>query len=247
MPQTSRGYKTFAQPQASQGPYVAPSILSANFLELQSELDSIATADFVHFDVMDGSFVPNLSFGLPILKQVKGATELPLDVHLMIQNPDEMALAYADAGADIVCFHQEAATHAHRIISALHEKGVSAGMALNPATAVSTLDAIVCELDLILVMSVNPGFGGQSFIPQTLDKLREVRALCERKGVNPLIEVDGGVSAANAEEICHCGANMLVAGSAVFKGEPKERIEEIRAAGTAGLTQALLGGVVQEA
>lgn len=246
MSHTLQQHTRFSLPTADKGPYIAPSILSANFLELGRELDAIATADFVHFDVMDGSFVPNLSFGLPILKQVKTTTSLPLDVHLMIQNPDEMALAYAEAGADIVCFHQEAATHAHRIISALHEKGVAAGMALNPATSVSSLDAIVADLDLILVMSVNPGFGGQSFIPHTLNKLREVRALCDRAGVAPLIEVDGGVSAMNAEEICACGANMLVAGSAVFKGEPAERIAEIRNAGKEGLKQALLGSEAQE-
>lgn len=216
---------------------IAPSILSADFMHLADELDSIASADYIHFDVMDGSFVPNLSFGLPILKQVKAASSLPVDVHLMISNPDTMVENYLAAGADIVCFHQEAAIHAHRLVAQIHDAGAKAGIALNPATPVSTLEAIVGDLDLVLVMSVNPGFGGQSFIGSTYRKLEALKALCERVGAHPIVEVDGGVGPANAEKICAAGATMLVAGSAVFNGDPAQSIAALREAGRAGLSR----------
>ena len=217
---------------------VAPSVLAADFSKLGSELADIASADMVHYDVMDGHFVPNLSFGLDILKATKKATDLPVDVHLMISNPDQMAEAYLDAGADILCFHQEAAVHAHRIVSLIHERGAKAAMALNPATPVSTLDDIIEDLDMVLVMSVNPGYGGQKFIEHTYDKLRKLRALCEAHGVAPWVEVDGGVSSANAQAICEAGANVLVAGTAVMgKDDRAAEISAIREAGLAGLAQ----------
>lgn len=216
---------------------IAPSILSANFLELGSELERISSADLVHFDVMDGSFVPNLSFGIPILKQVKKATELPLDVHLMIEHPDTLLDDFIDAGADYVCFHQEAAPHAHRLISHIHERGCKAAMALNPGTAPCVLESVVSDLDMILVMTVDPGFGGQAFIPSSIEKVREVRALCERHGVAPLIEVDGGIGTANAAAICDAGANVLVAGSSVFRGDYADNIQSIREQARQGISR----------
>lgn len=215
---------------------VAPSILSANFACLGDELDSISTADLVHYDVMDGHFVPNLSFGPGILSQVKRATQVPLDVHLMVDDPDSTVGWYLEAGADIVTFHLEAATHANRIVQQIHAAGAKAGVALNPATPVSLLECLIEDIDLVLVMSVNPGFGGQSYIQGTDAKLRSLVSLCADHRVSPLIEVDGGVTAANAERIVRSGANVLVAGSAVFKQEDRPAaIEAIRIAGNRGL------------
>lgn len=217
---------------------IAPSILSADIAHLAADLEAISTADYVHVDVMDGHFVPNLTFGPNVVKAVKACTDVPADVHLMISNPDEMAVEYARAGADLVSFHVEAATHAHRIVSAIHEAGAKAGMGINPATPVSSLEAIIDDLDLVLVMSVNPGFGGQKFIPGSLRKVAQVRALANEQGVSPIIEVDGGCSAANAAELVEAGATMLVAGSAVYgKSDRAAAIAEIREAGRAGLAK----------
>lgn len=218
--------------------YVAPSILSADMANLGRDLTRISNADFIHVDVMDGHFVPNLSYGTPVVKACKGATDIPLDVHLMITNPDEAGDWYVDAGADLVTVHAEASTHLHRTVCHLKERGVRAGAVLNPATPVGALEEILPELDLVLVMSVNPGFGGQSFIPATLNKLRRLRQLCARLGVNPLVEVDGGVSAANAEEVAAAGGDILVAGSAVFgANDPAAAIDAIREAGERGLAR----------
>lgn len=217
---------------------IAPSILSADILDLGRDLDAISSADFVHVDVMDGRFVPNLTFGPNVVRAVKARTSVPADVHLMIVNPDDAAEEYARAGADMVSFHVEASVHAHRTVARLHELGAKAGMVVNPATPVSTLESIVGELDLVLLMSVNPGFGGQTFIPDTLRKIRQVRALCDERGVSPLIEVDGGVSAANAAEVVEAGANLLVCGSAVYnKADRAAAIAEIREAGRRGLSR----------
>lgn len=195
---------------------IAPSILSADFSRLGSELVDIASADLVHFDVMDGHFVPNLTFGLDVLRAVKAATSLPVDAHLMISNPDEMVEKYLDAGADIVSFHYEATAHAHRLVSLIHERGAVASVALNPATPVYALEPIIDDLDMVLVMTVNPGFAGQRFIESSTRKLRRLRRMCDEHGVNPMIEVDGGLSAQNASEVTRAGANVIVAGSAVF-------------------------------
>ncbi len=215
---------------------VAPSLLSADFLHLADDLAAVASADIIHYDVMDGHFVPNLSFGLDILRQVKAASSLPLDVHLMIANPDEMLDAYLDVGADIVSIHPETTHHVHRLVSRIHEAGARASVALNPATPVSVLEDIIDQLDMVLIMSVNPGFGGQSFIEQTYMKLERLHRLCREAGVSPLIEVDGGVSQANAAQLKAAGVHVFVAGSAIFKSkDPASAIASIRACAQADL------------
>ena len=220
--------------------WVAPSLLSADFTRLAGELDDVKAADLLHFDVMDGHFVPNLSFGVGVLRQVKRVTGLPVDVHLMVSNPEECVPWYLEAGADVVSFHWEAQTHAERLVSLIHEAGARAAVALNPATPVSCLEELVEELDMVLVMTVNPGFGGQGFIEGSLAKLRRLRALCAAHGVSPRIEVDGGISAANAAVVAAAGADVLVAGSAVF-GAPD------RAAAIAGIREAALSGLARRA
>ena len=196
---------------------IAPSVLSADMANLKGELDKIAQADLVHFDVMDGHFTGNLTFGVDILEAVKRSTDIPVDVHMMVTNPDETADWYADAGADIITVHYEASTHLHRTITHLQERGVKAGVVLNPATPVCVLESIIDVVDIVLLMSVNPGFGGQSFIPGTIAKLHELKDLCRRHGVSPMIEVDGGISSKNIQDVVKAGADVLVAGSAVFK------------------------------
>ena len=208
---------------------IAPSVLAADFTRLGDELESIACADLVHYDVMDGHFVPNLSYGTKILSDVKRATSVPVDAHLMVANPEVQVPWFLEAGADIVTFHMEAQTHAHRLCGLIRDAGAKASVAINPGTPVSALDAIITEVDMVLVMSVNPGFGGQSFIDGTLDKLRELRALCARRHVSPMVEVDGGVSAANVEAVAAAGANVIVAGSGVFRCDDRAAaIDELR-------------------
>lgn len=187
---------------------------------------------------MDGHFVPNLTFGLDILKAVKASTELPVDVHLMITNPDEMVEKYLDAGADIVSFHYEATAHANRLVNLIKERGAKASIAINPATPVCLLEPIIDELDMVLVMTVNPGFGGQKFIDSSLRKLRRLRRMCDEHGVNPLVEVDGGISAKNVADVAGAGANVFVAGSAVFGAQDRAAaIADIRRAGQAGVSK----------
>ena len=201
---------------------VAPSVLSADFTRLGEELDAVADADLLHYDVMDGHFVPNISFGPAIMKEAQKATQLPFDVHLMVTNPAEIIPLFLDFGADIVTFHMEATPHAHRLAHLIRSAGARAGIAINPATPVCFLEDIIEDVDLVLVMSVNPGFGGQKFIPGAYAKIRQVKELCKNHQVTPLIEVDGGVSAANASELVSAGATMLVAGSAIFKADDRE-------------------------
>lgn len=217
---------------------IAPSILAADQLRLAEELRSIETADYVHFDVMDGVFVPNLSFGPGLLAQLKEATDLPIDAHLMISEPDRRIAAYLDAGADIVSFHYEAQLHAHRSISSIKERGARAGIVLNPGTPVSVLDSLIDDVDLVLVMSVNPGFGGQRFIEGALRKLRQLRRMAAEHGVSPLVEVDGGITADSAERVVRAGATMLVAGSSVFGAADRARaIADLRRAALLGASR----------
>lgn len=198
---------------------VAPSILSADFARLGDELSRLeeAGADWVHVDVMDGMFVPNLTLGPPIIQALRKHSKLPFDCHLMIEQPDRYLADFRDAGADIITVHAEACPHLHRTLSEIRRLGCKAGVSLNPATPVSAIENVLDELDLILVMSVNPGFGGQSFIPHSLQKLAQVKALIADRPI--FLEVDGGVSPKNIAEVRAAGANVIVAGSAVFKSE----------------------------
>lgn len=215
--------------------FIAPSILSADTAYLARDLDHIKNADLIHFDVMDGHFTANLTFGPDILKAVKRVSSVPVDVHMMVTNPDQTIDWYADAGADIITVHWEASTHLHRTLHHLRERGVLAGVVLNPATPVNVLESIVEDVDIVLVMSVNPGFGGQAFIPSTLRKVRDLSRLCASRGVSPLIEVDGGVTADNAAAIAEAGANVLVAGSAVFRAaNPAIAVDVLREHAQAG-------------
>ncbi len=209
---------------------IAPSILSADFSRLGEEVQRIEQggADWVHVDVMDGVFVPNLTIGPPVIKSLRKTTDLPFDVHLMIEQPDYYLADFKKAGADILTVHAEACTHLHRTLTEIRKLGCKAGVSLNPATPVSVLEEVLDELDLILVMSVNPGFGGQSFIPNTLKKLQKIKALVGDRPIH--IEVDGGISPVNAQSVIQAGANVLVAGSAIF-GAPNipQAIQEMKA------------------
>ena len=198
---------------------VAPSILSADFSRLGDEIRAVeaAGADLIHVDVMDGHFVPNITIGPLIVEACRRVTKLPLDVHLMIENPEQYIADFAKAGADCLTVHVEAATHLHRLIQNIREhKGVKAGVSLNPASSLEALDYVLADIDLVLIMSVNPGFGGQAFIPSQLDKIRALRKRITDRKLDIEIEVDGGVKPANASEITAAGADILVAGSAVF-------------------------------
>ena len=197
---------------------IAPSLLSANFVRLEEEINNIeeAGADILHLDVMDGHFVPNLTFGLPIIKQIKDIAKIPIDVHLMVSNPDVYLETLGKWNIDYVSFHQEAEAHIHRQLKVLQKHGVKAGIALNPATPVETIFPVIAELDFVLIMSVNPGFGGQSFIPLVYDKIEKLRKLADQVNPDLEIEVDGGVNDINASKLISKGTNILVAGSFVF-------------------------------
>lgn len=197
---------------------IAPSILSADFSRLGDEIRAVeaAGADYIHIDVMDGHFVPNITIGPLIVEAARKVTTLPLDVHLMIENPDRFIADFAAAGADIIVVHAEATNHLHRTVQLIKSFGKKAGVSLNPATSLTALDYILEELDLLLLMTVNPGFGGQSFIEACLPKIHSLRAMLDRRGCEAELEVDGGVKPANIARISHAGADVFVAGSAVF-------------------------------
>lgn len=220
---------------------IAPSVLSADFANLQRDVEMInsSAADWFHVDVMDGVFVPNISFGFPVMEAISRWAEKPLDVHLMIVNPDQYIERFAAAGASVITVHYEACTHLHRTVQAIHAAGCKAGVALNPHTPVNLLTDILIDLDMVLIMSVNPGFGGQQFIPNSLHKIAALRKMAATVNPELLIEVDGGVGLHNTAALLQAGANVLVAGNAIFAAaSPAGMISELKQ---------IEGGFVQQA
>ena len=211
---------------------IAPSLLSADFLNLQRDVEMInnSDADWLHLDIMDGVFVPNISFGFPVLNALKDVCKKPMDVHLMIVEPQKFINEVAATGAYMMNVHYEACTHLHRTITAIREAGMKAGVTLNPHTPISLLEDIIQELDMVLLMSVNPGYGGQRFIEHSVEKVKELKKLVDRKGLSTLIEVDGGVNAETGKRLVDAGADVLVAGNYVFKSpDPVETIRQLKA------------------
>lgn len=213
---------------------ISPSLLSANFYNLEEDIQMInnSEADWLHIDVMDGVFVPNISFGFPVIESIQSKCNKPLDVHLMIVDPDRYVERFAKAGAAIINVHYEACTHLHRTIQNIKAQGVKAAVTLNPHTPVCLLEDIIADLDMVLLMSVNPGYGGQKFIPQTVEKVRALKEIIDRKNLSTIIEVDGGVNLQTGQELISAGADALVAGNFVFKSEnPLETIAELKKLG----------------
>ena len=213
---------------------LAPSILSADFSNLIEDVKKVedSGAQYLHIDVMDGHFVPNITIGPLVVSSLRNKSNMVFDVHLMIENPEAYIDEFAKAGSDIICIHAESTKHVHRAIQKIKEHGIKAGIALNPATDVSTIKYVLEDVDMVLVMSVNPGFGGQSFIPSAIDKIKEIKSIINEKNLNIEIEVDGGVKLNNAKEVLNAGADILVAGSAVFGAENvEETVKEFLAIG----------------
>ena len=211
---------------------IAPSVLAADFANLQRDVEMInsSDADWFHIDIMDGVFVPNISFGMPVLRDIAKHATKTIDVHLMIVDPDKYISTFKNLGADILTVHYEACTHLHRTLQAIKAEGMKAGVALNPHTSISLLEDTIQDIDLVCLMSVNPGFGGQSFIENTYDKVIALKELITRKGANTIIEIDGGVTNKNAKQLADAGADVLVAGSYVFKSEdPTKTITNLKA------------------
>ncbi len=210
---------------------VAPSILSADFSQLANEIIKIeeAGADWVHIDVMDGHFVPNLTFGPPVVAAIRKVTRLPFDVHLMVTNPQDLIEPFVQAGADIITVHAETAPHLHRLIQTIKEHGKQAGVSLNPSTPLAVIEDVLEDVDMILIMSVNPGYGGQKFIPGAVDKIARLKAQLDQRRLTAYIEVDGGINASTARQVVAAGANVLVAGSAVYGAQDMtQAIRDIR-------------------
>jgi len=206
---------------------LAPSMLSADFNKLGEQIELLEQGgiDYLHIDVMDGNFVPSISFGMPVIASIRRNSKLVFDVHLMIEEPIRYLEAFQEAGADIITVHAEACTHLHRTISRIKELGLKAGVALNPATPLNVLEYVLGDLDMVLIMTVNPGFGGQAFIPQTLEKIKAFREMAGKAGASIELEVDGGITLNNVEDVLKAGASVIVSGTSVFKGDMKENIE----------------------
>lgn len=220
-----------AQIKLTMSHLISPSLLASDFANLQSECEMLnnSDADWYHLDVMDGVFVPNISFGMPVIAAINKHTLKPLDVHLMVEDPDRYIKDFQKAGANILTVHYEACTHLHRTLQAIKDEGMKAGVSLNPHTPVELLEGIINEIDLVLIMSVNPGFGGQKFIESTYEKVRKMKAIITAAGADTKIEIDGGVTSANAKQLVEAGADVLVAGSFVFKSDnPTQTIADLK-------------------
>jgi len=207
---------------------LAPSVLAADFSKLGEEVIKVANAGakYIHLDVMDGAFVPSISFGMPVIEKLRGCTEAVFDVHMMVEEPGRYVQDMKKVGADLICVHQEACVHLDRTINQIKEAGCKVGVALNPATPVETLSCILDQVDMFLIMSVNPGFGGQKFIPYAVEKIKKLRGMLDAAGLKTDIQVDGGVTAANVRTLIEAGANVFVAGSAVFKNDAEANVKE---------------------